>query len=216
MERTGPQAEGAARLLSDCGLLISLRTEREHKGKGSQMTYVLGQTTLRIIVGLLGVASLFSAHSPAMASHDAISLPSGCISWAQGRNGNFSSPSNCYVSRAINGYDAHSHYTVAAQYLARARGTTAIPNGAFDTRTYNAIRLYQELEGLTIDGIVGQQVWDRMRVQLIIGPTTGGFTYYSTAGPEGNAFARATNGTHQWWVDPTACGFQHMDILGPC
>lgn len=173
---------------------------------------------LRVVVAgsaaLLGVLALAT---PAIATHDSVTSPSGCISWAQGRSGNWTSPSNCYVGRSSSGYDYHSNYTSGVQYILLGEGYSPGTNdGVFGTNTYNATVSYQNARGLPASGSVSATTWAAMRSELFFVRSDSSFHYYKTGSLLNEVFARRTDGTHQWWVDPVQCGYQHFDFLGVC
>jgi N-acetyl-anhydromuramyl-L-alanine amidase AmpD len=57
------------------------------------------------------------------------------------------------------------------QYLLRMWGYTLTPDGVFGTGTETAVKEFQTVEALTVDGVVGAQTWERLIVTTRRGDT---------------------------------------------
>ena len=57
------------------------------------------------------------------------------------------------------------------QYLLRARGYTLTVDGIFGTGTESAVKSFQTSQGITSDGIVGAQTWERLIITVRNGDT---------------------------------------------
>src|SRR5947209_20438299 len=53
-----------------------------------------------------------------------------------------------------------------AQYLLRARGASIAADGIVGPKTEAAIRDFQKGQGLQVDGIIGNQTWPKLIVQV--------------------------------------------------
>jgi peptidoglycan hydrolase-like protein with peptidoglycan-binding domain len=63
------------------------------------------------------------------------------------------------------------HPVRTLQHLLRARGQNVTVDGIFGPRTEAAVRAIQSSRGLTVDGIVGNQTWPALIVQVKRGST---------------------------------------------
>jgi peptidoglycan hydrolase-like protein with peptidoglycan-binding domain len=64
------------------------------------------------------------------------------------------------------GRGANGHPVRTLQHLLRAHGQQVSVDGIFGPLTEGAVKALQTANGLTIDGIVGQQTWPRLIVQV--------------------------------------------------
>src|ERR1700722_12830461 len=55
------------------------------------------------------------------------------------------------------------------QYLLNAQGTTLVIDGIFGSLTASAVSAFQSARGLVADGVVGDQTWPALIVQLASG-----------------------------------------------
>jgi peptidoglycan hydrolase-like protein with peptidoglycan-binding domain len=67
-----------------------------------------------------------------------------------------------------------NHPVQSLQWLLRLRGHTVTVDGAFGPRTTAAVRAFQQEKGLTVDGLVGEQTWSALIVQVHRGDTGDG------------------------------------------
>ncbi|MCA1675074.1 MAG: peptidoglycan-binding protein, partial [Actinobacteria bacterium] len=54
----------------------------------------------------------------------------------------------------------------AVQFLLRAHGSGIVADGSFGPLTRGAVREFQTTRGLTVDGIVGNQTWPALIIQV--------------------------------------------------
>jgi peptidoglycan hydrolase-like protein with peptidoglycan-binding domain len=66
---------------------------------------------------------------------------------------------------------AQGHPVRTLQHLLRAHGQNVAVDGIFGPRTEAAVRAIQTARGLTVDGIVGNQTWPALIVQVKRGST---------------------------------------------
>lgn len=61
---------------------------------------------------------------------------------------------------------AKDHSVTTLQYLLLAHGHTVTVDGVFGAQTGDAVRAYQQVKGLTEDGVVGPRTWQALLVEL--------------------------------------------------
>ncbi len=66
---------------------------------------------------------------------------------------------------------SRNHPVRTLQYLLGARGHSVTVDGDFGPRTDAAVRAFQRAEHLTTDGVVGQQTWSALIVEVSQGNT---------------------------------------------
>jgi peptidoglycan hydrolase-like protein with peptidoglycan-binding domain len=64
-----------------------------------------------------------------------------------------------------------NHPVETLQYLLRAHGDAVIVDGIFGVKTDAAVRTFQRSKNLAVDGLVGQQTWSALLVQVSRGST---------------------------------------------
>jgi len=63
------------------------------------------------------------------------------------------------------------HPVQTLQHLLRARGHSVAVDGDFGPLTEAAVRAFQQSKGLTVDGLVGNQTWSALIIQVAKGST---------------------------------------------
>ncbi len=88
-------------------------------------------------------------------------------------------------------------------------------DGYFGSYTYNGVRSYQSMHGLSVDGVVGPQTWGNMRAHLICNYTTGTHMYYYFYAPDYNKQAYYVwDGC--WWHEANGYQINHGWYLNWC
>ena len=67
-----------------------------------------------------------------------------------------------------------NHPVHSLQWLLRLHGHTVTVDGEFGPRTTAAVRAFQQEKGITVDGLVGEQTWSALIVQVRLGDTGDG------------------------------------------
>ena len=102
------------------------------------------------------------------------------------------------------------------QYLLRQRGSTIGVDGIFGPKTDEAVRKFQQSNGLVVDGIVGPKTWAKLIVQVQKGSkgdavraVQSQFPFLAVDGDFGDKTGNAVRGFQ------TASGIDGDGIVGP-
>lgn len=92
--------------------------------------------------------------------------PSGCHRYAWGA-GKDKWDNNCWLGENGNRYIDYAAYVQGLQIILKGFGYyTLAVDGIFGNGTYTGVRLYQNHENISSDGIVGNVTWHQLRGEL--------------------------------------------------
>jgi len=161
----------------------------------------------RRIVLLLATALLLAIAVPASAG-----VPSGepynCVTTAWKGWGD-----NCWVSNNSADPDRISDLTTGVQTIVSYEAWLGSIDGYYGTNSYNATKVYQAANGLTADGIVGENTWEALRTELVFDYSSSGLRYFAYNTAANPSYFRTQNEyTSYWQVEsPRAQSWVWMD-----
>ncbi len=153
----------------------------------------------------LVVLSLLLAVIPLFASEPRAGLtPSGCV-W-NGYAAYFNTYSYpawlnfCYLGTNGTTYDNAGDYVVGVQRQLNKMGYTPLANdGLYGSQTETKVRTFQQVHGLTVDGVVGYLTWDEFAYFLDYSYTASGYDYHHVRTVAGD-YWRRNNSTLRWGI----------------